>query len=150
MHSLPFYAVLPYNSRVCMVGYGVGSSHSTGYNNSFGNSAKGRSIPPPLASSTPRKGTANGASNSSFGSPGLKNGVSTPRRSDNGTGTDGSPSKKRKVVYMDEDEDDQGQSLLVGRTKKPNGVDKSQQNKSQKKKQEIQDQRRKLPIARGT
>lgn len=51
---------------------------------------------------------------------------------------------------MDEDEDDQGQSLLVGRTKRPNGVDKSQQNKSQKKKQEIQDQRRKLPIARGT
>lgn len=132
------------------MGYGAGTSYSVGANSSFGNPGKGKSIPPPLASSTPKKGAVNGNSDGSFGPSALKNGRKTSTF--NNAVMNGSPLKKRKVVYMDEDDDDHGQSLLVNgliRTLNGRGKPDSQRNKAQKKQQELQEQRRQLPIARG-
>ena len=63
---------------------------------------------------------------------------------------DGSPQKRRKIAYMDEDED-HGESLAVsGRTVVVNGSDANGKHKKAKRKtREIQEQRAQLPIAKG-
>ena len=63
---------------------------------------------------------------------------------------DGSPQKRRKIAYMDEDED-HGESLAVsGRTVVVNGGDANGKHKKAKRKtREIQEQRAQLPIAKG-
>ncbi|EJC98012.1 P-loop containing nucleoside triphosphate hydrolase protein [Fomitiporia mediterranea MF3/22] len=121
-----------------MAGFGLGTP-------SLSTNSSTSKLPPPLASSTPKKrlnGFVNGSSSSS----------KTPNQTKpNGVNGDASPYKKRKIVYMEENED-HGERLIVnGHTtttsEKVNG--KAGHAKASKKFHDLQDQRRQLPITKG-
>lgn len=106
--------------------------------------------PPPLANSTPKKSKlANGLENSESSR------VSLPgdQEKSNATLTNG---KKRKIAYMDEDED-RGQSLSLNALqqngekegKKAGKLEVNGKAKLQKIAAQLQEQRRNLPIAKG-
>ena len=111
-----------------MVAFGAGEP-SAGDSNR--NESKNGSQP--LGTSTPKKqvnGFVNGSSSHASGST-----------KPNGINGAGSSSKKRKIAYMDE-EQDYGGNLEV------NGRDTSAEPKAQKYR-DLQEQRRQLPIAKG-
>lgn len=118
------------------------SSSSKASGSSSRNSFAG-GLPPPQASSTPKKrhGKPNG-----FGF------FTPPSKTKSGErNAEGSPLKKRKVAYMDEYEDDHGETLAVnGRTMvlKQNGH--GHEKKKSNTAKEIQEQRANLPITKGS
>ncbi|KAH8114655.1 P-loop containing nucleoside triphosphate hydrolase protein [Phellopilus nigrolimitatus] len=145
-----------------MVGFGLASSSGDHSASSFRTSNKIKTIPPPLASSTPKKRT-NGGPNLNL------NGVRTPpslkkaKRYNfiNGaSNADGSPLKRRKtsVAYMEDDEEDHGASFasINGHTtgfganqSGKLGKATNSQEKELRKLAALQEQRQQLPIAKG-
>ncbi|KAI5122441.1 hypothetical protein M0805_008753 [Coniferiporia weirii] len=140
-----------------MAGFGLLASPSTSTTRAAGHFINTKSTrPPPLASSTPKK-RANGivsdvSGSSSKRSKGKANGII--RGDGFGEMEDGSPLKKRKVNYMDDDED-HGASLSINghTTSFSNGKHSNKGGKSEmkelKKHAQLQEQRRQLPIAKG-
>ncbi|KAL5524532.1 PRH1 [Sanghuangporus sanghuang] len=115
-----------------MVAFGAGDS-PTG--DSLPSLSQSKKVPPPLASSTPKKrvnGFVNGNSSSTSGPSKLS-----------GINGNESPSKKRKVAYMDEEEDYGERFAVNGRATLLGSETKAQ------KFQGLQEQRRQLPIAKG-
>lgn len=136
-----------------MVGFGTTSDKSVEASSSklpsvpFASSH--RTIPPPLASSTPKKSKPNGLLNGVERS-GSKNTKAAPVNED-----DGASQKRRKIAYMEDSEDeDHGVSLttLNGHTNgHVNGKSESKLNhvREIKRTAELQNQCKQLPIAKG-
>lgn len=138
-----------------MVGFGFASSSNTTNDSGFNVASTSKRIPPPLASSTPKKrlnGVVHGQGRDSPTGNKQK-----PRLSSGATNgihslENGSPTKKRKVVYFDEDEDHGASLQINGHVTTVNGkAETSEKAKAReiRKQAALQEQRKELPIAKG-
>ena len=142
-----------------MTGLGSTVNRNTGASSSKINSvpfsSSHKSIPPPLASSTPKKSKLNGNING-FGSSGSKKLSNDQNISVNGNAiNEGTSPKKRRIAYMDDsEEEDHGVNLstLNGHVHghaNGRGEKKHSQGKGGRKMAELEEQRKQLPIAKG-
>lgn len=138
-----------------MAGFGLASPLGSANDVGFGAASGSKRIPPPLASSTPRK-RSNGVGHGSGSEspinqvkPIQQNMISIALQSL----TNGSPLKKQKVTYFDEEDEDHGSSLQVnGHVVATNGkAGKSEKIHAKELRQRaaLQEQRKQLPIAKG-
>lgn len=124
-----------------MAGFGLEVTNGSAYRHQSQSLNGGKKLPPPLASSTPKKRLSD-----SFGGAFGRTDKSSRA---NGINGDESPLKKRKVVYMDENEEDHGESLVVNGRATGKGGKVHAMAKGPNKFEQLQEQRRQLPIAKG-